>query len=513
MEFAQIALLTASTSYVEEVESAMLRASAGDSASFTDLLDLQKSQLDGLITRVRMVATAAERMRLVNLIMLDGHFKDLLQTIIKESVTDPDDFLWSSQLKHRARVDSGGARVEIAQAEFDYAFEYLGSGSGLVITPLTMRAYVTAAQALHMQSGCGMIGSTGAGKMETIKSLAREMGKNCYIFNCSLEMDSACLGAVYKGLAASGAWGCMAAMDRINSSVLSISSLYVKEVSRGLRTGGNQVMIDGTEVALQTGVGLFITLSPAYTGRISIPDSLKDLFRPVAFANPDLALVCAGILTAEGFLEAKQLSRKICALFAALPMILFASKAANGYNWGMRAIKHLVEVASILRREDPDISEETILLRAVRRILRVQAQHDEILKGLVNEYFPGADETASEQNVEMHVIAQYACEDFGLWPDPDLLSKAAELHELLNERHCTFVVGATGIGKTTVWKLALEMRNRLCKSTDEKAAFVSLNPKTLTCAELYGHFNDTSPREWKDGILSKILRTCEVGTA
>ena len=61
-------------------------------------------------------------------------------------VSDPAAFQWQSQL--RARWDDPSAKLKIADAQFDYNYEYLGNGSRLVVTPLTDRIYVTASEYL-----------------------------------------------------------------------------------------------------------------------------------------------------------------------------------------------------------------------------------------------------------------------------------------------------------------------------------------------------------------------------
>jgi dynein heavy chain len=63
---------------------------------------------------------------------------------------------------------------------------------------------------------------------------------------------------------------------------------------------------------------------------------------------------------------------------------------------------------------------------------------------------------------------------------------------------------SVGAGKTQAWKTLAEARN--IKGPEFKTKIVDINPKSVKTEELYGYIS-MATREWKDGLLSSVMRS------
>ena len=174
------------------------------------------------------------------------------------------------------------------------------------------------------------------------------------------------MGNIFKGLSASGSWGCFDEFNRLRLEVLSVCTVQYKSVLDALRgMDGDiptRVIINGDEVNCKRTVMGIITMNPGYAGRATLPEGLKALFRPMTVMVPDMVLICENMLMAEGFTEAKVLASKFYGLYALLRDLLSAQKH---YDWGLRAVKSVLRVAGSMLRAEPELDEAAILMRGM----------------------------------------------------------------------------------------------------------------------------------------------------
>jgi dynein heavy chain, axonemal len=167
-------------------------------------------------------------------------------------------------------------------------------------------------------------------------------------------------------LAQAGAWTCLDEFNRIKVEVLSVIAQQLQQIKKALHLNlgpGETFKFDDKEMTLKQEFGCHITMNPGYAGRTELPDNLKVLFRPVAMMIPNYGLIAEIMLGAEGFSSAKQLSNKMVQLYQLSSQQL---SQQSHYDFGMRAVKSVLVMAGALKRAQPNVDEDVVLIRAMK---------------------------------------------------------------------------------------------------------------------------------------------------
>ncbi|NXX13493.1 DYH10 protein, partial [Podargus strigoides] len=482
-----------------EVEDVFWKVKKGEKEAMKLYAKKMHKQIDDLVTRIAMPLSKNDRKKYNTVLIIDVHARDIVDTFVRDSILQAHEFEWESQLRFYWVREPDELSVQQCTGTFSYGYEYMGLNGRLVITPLTDRIYLTLTQALSMFLGGALLGPAGTGKTETIKDLARALGLLCVVTNCGEGMDFKAIGKIFSGLAQCGAWGCFDEFNRIDASVLSVISSQIQTIRSALMKQLKRFQFEGQEIALDSRMGIFITMNPGLAGRTELPESLKALFRPVVVIAPDLQQICEIMLFSEGFLMAKVLAKKMTVLYKLAKEQL---SKQHHYDFGLRALKSVLVTAGELKRGSADLSEEVVLMRALRDMNLPKFVFEDVplFLGLISDLFPGLDcPRVSYPNFNDAV--EQVLEEGGYAVLPIQVDKVVQLYETMLTRHTTMVIGPTGGGKSVVINALCQAQNKLGLLTK----LYTLNPKAMSVIELYGTLDPTT-RDWTDGVLSNIFR-------
>ncbi|CAH0489695.1 unnamed protein product [Peronospora farinosa] len=526
---AQVVILATQVQWSNDVESVLKTGG--------DTLSMVVEQLDRLLLilseRVLTDVKNDVRKKYEQLITELVHQKSVTKRLSQAKVSSAEDFRWLYHMRHYFQAKELNPlkklTIQISNASFSYGFEYFGVGERLVQTPLTERCYLTLTQALDFGMGGNPFGPAGTGKTESVKALGSHLGRFVLVFNCDEHFDFQAMGRIFVGLCQVGAWGCFDEFNRLEERVLSavsqqilaiqsgVSSLMVKKASgtsqivTSARSPNATIELLGKSVKLNPDVGIFVTMNPGYAGRSNLPDNLKQLFRSIAMVAPDRELIAQVMLFSQGITTAEQISAKVVLLFNLCGDQL--SKQPH-YDFGLRALKSVLVSAGQLKRKitqaqdssaSANIEEletkaligsitDTILPKLVSNDVPV---FETLLKGV----FPGTeahrieDDNLRAKIVELATKANYVANE--QW-----VEKALQLYQVMQLRHGVMLVGASGTGKSSAWRILMDAMEFIDGVRGE--AYV-IDPKALSKEHLYGVLDNTT-LEWTDGVFTHLLR-------
>ncbi|CAM9165960.1 unnamed protein product, partial [Chrysoparadoxa australica] len=482
------------------------------------------AELNKLIIKIRGNLTKLERSIIVALVTTDVHARDIIEELHHNEVDSVHNFTWVQQLRYYWDMEVDNCRIKHSDACIPYGYEYMGATSRLVITPLTDRCWLTLTGSYELKLGAAPAGPAGTGKTESSKDLAKAMGILCVVFNCSDQIDYKMMGKLFRGLAQGGYWVCLDEFNRIDIEVLSVIAQQLLVLREGRLMAKADINFMGVQIGLKDH-HVIITMNPGYAGRTELPDNLAILaqrglsvrpvcFRPVAMMVPNYALIAEIMLFAEGFGDAKTLSRKMCKLY-----ILCSEQLSQQphYDYGLRAVKSVLVMAGALKRAHPGVNEDLTLIRALvdSNVPKFLADDLPLFAAIVKDLFPGLEVPPNDYG-EFSVALTEVLQEKGLQEVPGFTKKIIQLFDIFNIRFGATLVGPTGSGKSTCYRVLADIMSGLRRQGSDNPQFQVvrceiLNPKCITMGELYGEFNELT-QEWHDGLASTIMRRATLDT-
>ncbi|XP_029013318.1 dynein axonemal heavy chain 6 isoform X2 [Betta splendens] len=467
-------------------------------------------RLNSLAALVRGQLPTLHRNIITALITIDVHARDIVTDLVRQKVDNKSNFEWQRQLRYYWDLDLDNCLATMALSTYTYGYEYLGACPRLVITPLTDRCYLCLMGALQLDLGGAPAGPAGTGKTETTKDLAKALAIQCVVFNCSDGLDYKMMGRFFSGLAQSGAWCCFDEFNRIDIEVLSVIAQQLITIRNAKAAKLSRFQFEGREIKLVMTCAAFITMNPGYAGRTELPDNLKALFRPIAMMVPNYALIAEVILYSEGFESSKILARKMTQMYKLCSEQL---SQQDHYDFGMRAVKSVLVMAGSLKRDNPNLTEDVVLIRALRdsNLPKFLTEDAVLFGGILSDLFPGVCIPEHDYGV-LHSTILESLIKRKMQPLPAMTKKVIQLYETMLVRHGVMLVGPTGGGKTTVYTIladTLEALHRTGHTANnpfyQPVKTYVLNPKSVTMGELFGEVN-TLTLEWRDGLMALSVR-------
>lgn len=108
---AQCALVATQLIWTEEVMKVFDEVESGSETAMKQYYDLSVSRINDLINRVRTDLSPETRVKIITIITIDVHSRDVIEKFVKDKIQDTQAFSWQSQLKFKLEKLKGDDKL------------------------------------------------------------------------------------------------------------------------------------------------------------------------------------------------------------------------------------------------------------------------------------------------------------------------------------------------------------------------------------------------------------------
>lgn len=295
--------------------------------------------------------------------------------------------------------------------------------------------------------------------------------------------------------------------SRVESSVISVVAQQMSTILLAKRANAKSfVLTDGDNGTIVSSAAFFMTMLPSAETLIPLPENMKSHVRGIMMISTDHMTILRVKLTAAGYADGKDLSKKVSTLY---DMCQHCLSRQPYYDFGLRNLKSFLLCCERLKRTttDGDMSESEMAVQVLtENNLPSLTQEDSVLfLELVGTLFPGASGKKLE-DVKRSDICRAICEAKFLEYDAIAAirwkEKLENFYDTCQVRRGICLVGPTGSGKSAIFQTCLQTLER----TSGAVQWVkTINPKAIELFKIFGYY-DVSKSKWREGIFSILWR-------
>jgi len=295
---------------------------------------IEKKQL-AAITSLRQKISKSKRMQLGNLLVLYQEQLSILDDVVNAKTPSE---AWAAEARFETDADGSlkckiGELVEIMGDDFPCR-------STLVVTQLTREARRAYLKALQCGNVLYFAGPAGTGKTETAKDIATMLGRNATVFNVNdhLTVDevATALASIPKDIRAP------VIFDEFNHIPSEAQKAILQRIEKE-----------------RPGQFVIVTANPGYAGRhrLQVPK-----LQTLKFTRPPLGIIVEAWLAKEGFIKFRALAKS---LMACITDCQTRCSTQPFYDFGLRAIKHIISFAIGIARDNSYSDEVSAVKQAI----------------------------------------------------------------------------------------------------------------------------------------------------